>query len=66
MPSLKKVKEEAWVFYRKWRKEKTYAPAFKSEVRVSLMGWRHISGATGYKKRTLHDIYRRLKLLPYA
>ncbi|MCL4353128.1 hypothetical protein M1615_01495 [Patescibacteria group bacterium] len=66
MPSLKKVKSEAWIYYNKWRKEKTHAPAFKSEVRVSLMGWRHISGAAGYKKRPLHDTYRRLKLLPYA
>ena len=66
MPSLKKVKQEAWEYYNKWRKEKSYSPAFKSEIRVSLMGWRHISGATGYKKRTLHDTYRTLKLLPYA
>lgn len=30
------------------------------------MGWRHITGATGAKKRTFKDAYRRLKLLPYA
>lgn len=30
------------------------------------MGWKHISGATGAKKRTYQDTYRRLKLLPYA
>ncbi|OGE19891.1 hypothetical protein A3A14_03255 [Candidatus Daviesbacteria bacterium RIFCSPLOWO2_01_FULL_43_38] len=30
------------------------------------MGWRHISGATGAKKRTFNDTYRRMKLLPHA
>src|SRR3989338_1772891 len=30
------------------------------------MGWRHITGATGAKKRTYQDTYRRLKLVPYA
>ena len=66
MPRLKKIKQEAWEYYNTWRQEKTYSPAFKSELKISLMGWRHISGATGYKKRTLHDTYRRLRLLPYA
>lgn len=66
MAGLKKVKIEAWEFYQKWRAEKTYSPALKAEVRVSLMGWRHLSGATGAKKRTINDTYRRLKLLPHA
>lgn len=30
------------------------------------MGWRHITGATGSKKRTFQDTYRRLRLLLYA
>lgn len=38
----------------------------KQNVRFSLKGWRHITGATGSKKRNYNDIYRRLKLLPYA
>lgn len=29
------------------------------------MGWRHITGEAG-RRRTFADIYRRLKLLPYA
>lgn len=66
MPSLEKVKQEAWKFYDSWRKVKSFSPALQSEVRISLLGWRHISGATGAKKRTLSDIYRRFKLLPYA
>lgn len=66
MPSLKKVKQEAWEFYSSWRKVKSYSPALQSEVRISLLGWRHISGATGAKKRRYSDTYRRFKLLPYA
>lgn len=63
---MKKIKQEVWEFYDSWRKVKSYSPAFKSEVRISLLGWRHITGATGAKKRTFKDTYRRLKLLPYA
>lgn len=66
MANLKKVKQEAWEFYDSWRKVKSYSPALKSDIRISLTGWRHISGATGSKKRTFGDIYRRFKLLPYA
>lgn len=64
--SIRKVKQEGWEFYSKWRIEKTYSPALKSEIKVTLMGWRHISGATGAKKRTYADTFRRLKLLPHA
>jgi len=46
MGKLKKVKQEAWEFYDSWRKVKSYSPALQSEVRISLLGWRHISGAT--------------------
>ena|SRR3989344_50638 len=66
MPSLKKVKQEAWDFYQKWRKEETYSPAFKSTIRVSLIGWKHISPFGGIRKRTYQDAYRRYKLLPHA
>lgn len=67
MPNLKKVRQEAWEFYQEWRKEKTYSPALKSEVRISLKGWAHLSGSDkARKKRTYQDAYRRYKLLPYA
>lgn len=67
MPNLKKVREEAWEFYQEWRKEKTYSPALKSEIRISLKGWAHLSGSDrARKKRTYKDAYRRYKLLPYA
>lgn len=66
MRKVKKVKEGAWEFYDSWRKVKSYSPALQSEVRISLLGWRHISGATGAKKRTYADTHRRFKLLPYA
>jgi len=63
---MKKVKIKALRYYKKWRKEKTFSPALKEEIRVSLKGWRHITGATGAKKRNINDIYRRLMLLPHA
>lgn len=66
MSKMKKVKQEAWEFYDSWRKVKSYSPALQSEVRISLLGWRHISGATRAKKRTYSDTHRRFKLLPYA
>lgn len=62
----KGFKQKSWEFYDAWRKTQSYSPAFKEQIRVSLLGWRHISGATGSKKRTFEDSYRRLKLLPYA
>lgn len=65
MSSIEKVKQKAWLFYNQWRKSKSYSPAFKAEIRISRMGWRHITGEAG-RRRTFADIYRRLKLLPYA
>lgn len=64
--NIASIKQKAWKFYDQWRKENTYCPAFKQEVRISLKGWKHISGSTGSKKRSFLDTQRRLKLLPYA
>ena len=66
MKKIKSIKQKAWEFYNAWRQGKTYSPAFQSDVKISLRGWRHITGATGHKKRNFQDTYRRLKLLPYA
>lgn len=63
---MKKVKEDTLKMYKRWQKQKIYCPAFKQNVRFSLKGWRHITGATGDKKRKYNDVYRRLKLLPHA
>ena len=63
---MRKVKKDAFRLYGRWRKQKIYCPAFKQNVRFSLKGWRHITGATGNKKRNYKDVYRRLKLLPHA
>lgn len=62
----KDFKQKAFELYNQWRKEEIYCPAFESKVRFSLKGWRHLIGSTGVKKRKLGDVYRRLKLLPYA
>lgn len=63
---MKATKAKAKKYYDRWRQEKTYSPALKSEIKVTLKGWKHITGATGSKKRKLSDVYRRLKLLPHA
>lgn len=66
MGYLGKAQRQAKKFYDTWRKTGSHSPALKAHVRVSLKGWRHITGATGYKKRSGADTYRRLKLLPVA
>ena len=64
--SVKKAQDEAWKIYDSWRKAGGInCPAFKCKVRISLLGWRHLIGASGHKKRISDDVYRRLKLLPY-
>ncbi len=63
---LERAKNESWKMYDKWRKEDIFCPAFNNKVIFSLQGWRHIIGATGHRKRTSDDTYRRLKLLPHA
>lgn len=63
---MRAVKAKAWQYYKKWRNEKTYSPALKSKINISLKGWHHLVGSSGYKKRSIGDVYRRLKLLPYA
>lgn len=60
------VRNKAWRYYNKWRKERTYSPALKKNIRVSLQGWYHITSESGLKKRTFSDAYRRMKLLPFA
>ena len=70
MPNIKLVKQQAWEYYQKWRKETTYCPALKCNVQVSLQGWSHLAGNLDArhrgKKRSINDSYRRLMLLPYA
>ena len=65
--NLKKAQDEAWKMYDSWRKVGGIdCPAFKCKVRISLLGWRHLIGASGHKKRISDDVYRRLKLLPHV
>lgn len=63
---MRQAKVKALKYYKRWRSQKTYCPALKENIRVSLRGWCHITGATGHKKRVVGDVYRRLKLLPHA
>ena len=62
----KTFKKQALNFYKQWQKEKSYCPALKEKIIISTLGWHHITGQSGAKKRTWNDIYRRLKLLPLA
>lgn len=65
--SVKRAQDEAWKIYDSWRKAGGInCPAFKCKVRISLLGWRHLIGASGHKKRISNDVYRRLKLLPHV
>ena len=60
------AKKKAKIYYDKWRLEKTYSPALKKNINITLKGWRHITGDDQNKKRVFGDVYRRLKLLPSA
>ncbi|MBP9759126.1 hypothetical protein KBD45_05510 [Candidatus Dojkabacteria bacterium] len=64
--NLQKAKTEAWKLYDSWRKTGINSPALKCKIQFSLIGWRHLIGATGNKKRTSFSTYRKLMLLPYA
>lgn len=52
--------------YKDWRKKLNYCPALKENIVVSLKGWRHCLTKGQGQKRSIQDIYRRLKLLPFA
>lgn len=58
-----KVKEWAKNYYFRWRKEKTYCPAFKEEVLVTRIGWHHLVGS---RFRTKAEKIKRFKALPLA
>ena len=66
MTSFINIKKRSRELYDQWRKVGSYSPALKSKIRVSLLGWKHITGTTGYKKRPLSDVIRRLKLISDA
>lgn len=65
--NIKRAQNESWKIYDSWRKQGGLnCPAFRCKVEVSLLGWRHLIGASGHKKRPSSDVYRRLKLLPHV
>lgn len=63
---MKTVRNKAWEYYKRWRKEETFSPALNKKIRISLKGWYHITGEKGLKKRSVNDAYRRMKLLSTA
>ena len=63
---MSNFKKKVFNFYNQWRRKKCYCPALKEHVVISLLGWNHLTGQSGSKKRTWNDTYRRLKLLVFA
>lgn len=51
--------------YSLWRSRPIFCPALKEKVHFTLLGWNHITKPRS-RSRTTKDMYRRLKLLPYA
>ncbi len=66
MPSFKDDIKSAKIFYNSWRTRVTFSPALECNIRISLLGWNHITGSTGHKKRSIKDKHRRLNLLSIA
>jgi hypothetical protein len=60
------IKKKSLELYKNWQKHKCYCPALKENIIFSSQGWNHIVGNKGSKKRSWNDVYRRLKLLPFA
>ena len=58
-----KVKTWAKDYYSRWRKEKTYCPAFGEDILVTRIGWNHLVGS---RYRTKAEKIKRFKALPLA
>jgi hypothetical protein len=65
MTSIYKLKNEIWQVYSQWRGQSIFSPALKEEIHFTLLGWNHIVKPR-FRSRSTSDMYRRLKLLPYA
>lgn len=64
---LKEEEAKIWKIYNGLRySEGVYCPVFKCKIKFTLMGWKHIIGATGHKKRTSKEKLRKLKLFNYV
>lgn len=61
-----KIKEKSLKFYKQWMKQKCHCPALNEHIKITWQGWNHIVGNKGATKRPWPDVYRRLKLLPFA
>ena len=58
-----KVKNWAKEYYFRWRKEKTFCPAFNEDILITRIGWNHL---VGVRFRTKAEKIRRFKALPLA
>jgi len=63
MSNWKKTKKEAWEYYKKWMKEKTFCPLLNEDVRISRQGWDHLVNGGSKTKRSIKDKHLRMRLL---
>lgn len=61
---LERHKTKVLQNYKKLGDKPPFCPALKQEVNFTKAGWRHLTGKS--KKRTIQDIYRRLRLFSYV
>ncbi len=66
MGDFKKMKIDAWKYYRKWQKEKTIVKCLNQEVIISRLGWNHLIWGSKKRPRNLSDSKQRLLLLKAA
>ncbi len=64
MAKMDNLKKNMLKLYKSWQGKGVFSLAFDEHVYFTLLGWNHIVGNAG-KHRSLADVYRRLRLLPF-
>lgn len=59
-------KKEAWEYYKRWMREKTYNRALNAEIKITRKGWDHIVRGSKNTRRTQRDKFNKFKLLKDA
>lgn len=60
---LQTRKLQAKQLYDSWRTQGLYCAKLQSRIKVTLLGWNHLVGTGGEKRRGTADVVRRLSLL---
>lgn len=66
MGDFKKIKLNAWDYYKKWMQERTFSKILNQEIKVTRLGWEHITRGSRIRPRNLVDSKRRIYLLKAA